>query len=155
MGRGNARFGCPNGTLRVNDHSALHYHVYVDYPVPDQRGFDDFDQDDFDDFNLEIVNHIGAVCAIYSIFEFPEDKRLDRDTLVIAESRTMGVATSYNEGYIAVYVYAKDCDETEEYLNQNVFNLACRLFWEMRHMKLRQRSCAWTSREYQGTPTPT
>lgn len=148
MGRGNARFGCPKGTYRISDHSALHYHVYVDYG-------DINEQDEFDNLRLEITNYIKSVCSSYSMFEYPENKWLDRETKVIAESTSYGIAVAGNEWSDAVFVYAKESEESEEFLTQGIFYIACRLFWEMRHLKLRQRTCSWTSREYQGIPTPT
>lgn len=148
MGRGNARFGCPKGTFRINDHSALHYHVYVDH-------HEVVGQDEYDSLQLEIVNYIKSTCSAYSLFEYPENKWLDREMKVIAESTSYGIAISDSEGLTAVFVYAREVDQIEDYLNQGVFNLACRLFWEMRNLKLRQRSCAWTSREYCGIPTST
>lgn len=148
MGRGNARFGCPNGTFRVNDHSALHYHAYV--PYGDRNS-----QDEFEFLDQEIRNYIKATCSAYSTFQFPEKKWLDRDMLVIAESPTIGVAVCDNEWSKAIFVYARECDEKEESLDEKVFNLACRLFWDMRYLDLSRRSCAWTSAAYQGIPTST
>jgi hypothetical protein len=148
VGRGNARFGCPNGTYRIDEHSALHYHVYVDYgDINDQDGLDAVQQD--------VVKHIKATCSAYSFFEYPEGKWLDKSMLVIAESTSYGIAVADNEWSQAVFVYARECDEKEDFLTQGVFNLACRLFWDMRHFRLRRRSCAWTSRDYCGLPTST
>ncbi len=147
MGRGNARFGCPRGTHRITDCSALHYHVYVDYE-------DLNDQESFDNRQLEIVNHIKGVCE--GFYEFPEDKWLDRDCKVIAESSTHGVAVADNEWSQAVFFYAKEgTDLSDEDLDREAYELAVRICWEMRHLTLRQRTCAWTSRDYKGTPTST
>ena len=147
MGQGNLRFGCPSGTYRINEHSALHYHVYVDYGLtPDAYR---------DAFVEHIEESITTVCGRHSLFEYPTSKLMGSEMRVVAESPNYGVAVGDNGCSLAVFVYARDVDEKEDFLDQNVHNLALEVFWALRHYTPLRRRCAWTSAEYQGVPTST
>ena len=151
MGRGNARFCCPKGTQRADDHSAIHRHVYVDY--------DDInDQEGFDLLNESVALEIRNATKDHAAFEYPKDKYLDREIKIIAENDYLGVGIGDNETSLAVFVYAKEDtseEQNDEHLDEEVHALACRVFWQLRHFNLRQRNGAWCSKPYAGTPTST